>query len=128
MSSILIKSLTLGGSLGVIGTAGATTYFLFSTTPISELLKANGKILLSETDEDSKWTTNWQNFKKEYPETKEPTDNWKIEGDWRVISKAGTIETKFKAKCTENSKIKVRNTRDTLYKEVESYCSKDKNA
>ncbi|OAL09926.1 hypothetical protein A6V39_03375 [Candidatus Mycoplasma haematobovis] len=130
MASNLVKVLSIGGGGATVSAGGATTYFLLSEKerPISDVLIENGKILLSTTGtpEDTQWATNWQEFKRTYTETKPPSDNWAISGEWASVFKASGVNADFKSKCTENAKTKVKNKDNKLYKEVEKYCSKNK--
>ncbi|OAL09922.1 hypothetical protein A6V39_03355 [Candidatus Mycoplasma haematobovis] len=88
---------------------------------ISEWLSGKGKSIL--TDEAPEWSSRWASFKESYTVDKEREEPWKL-SDWKTVFGQSEVPQSFKEKCKANANTKVDSINDSLYTEIEKYCTK----
>ncbi|AEW45531.1 hypothetical protein MHC_03355 [Mycoplasma haemocanis str. Illinois] len=93
---------------------------------VSEWLKKSGLSLLEQGSESTKWDAAWTKYKAEPKNKKDDsnpadTDVWGI-SDWSSKKSENTASDGFKTKCAAQSKVKIKNKEEELYKQVSSWC------
>ncbi|CBY92938.1 hypothetical protein HF1_09300 [Mycoplasma haemofelis str. Langford 1] len=95
---------------------------------VSEWLSKSGLSLLNEQSSSEKWNSAWEKYRDEL---KKKTSNnaipetdsiWTVK-DWSDNKDKNTASNGFKEKCSEKSKLKIKNREDVTYAQVSSWCT-----
>ncbi|CBY93247.1 hypothetical protein HF1_12390 [Mycoplasma haemofelis str. Langford 1] len=97
-----------------------STYCIEMTT-ISNLIASRNKVALASSGDDAGWKESWARYIKESAE-----NGWEV-GDWdNAKGKPTEVPEDFKSKCTTKLIEKAYGVEDVKFKNVISWCTKDK--
>ncbi|OAL09946.1 hypothetical protein A6V39_03475 [Candidatus Mycoplasma haematobovis] len=126
MASTLAKvAIATTGIAGVGG--GATVAIIQLSTKdetIVNLLKQEQKSLLTKTEKDEAWKTNWKAFINAHTNS-DPNLNWSIEGWSEKKADPESVPEEFKNVCYFNGNKKIKDKAEEIYGEVVKYCTEN---